>query len=231
MSEVTSPGGFYSSDVQRRDSDMGTGMVTFGDVSISATDAAEFVMMHRTQVMKSIGADRTEMAQQHLERIQTARRYLTDLTDLQKFCDNAHSHHDRIPVTPDMVDFLKNEVGCSPGESEKTLMWTHWDAVPRLPESVRDYYGFGHNGWGTGGHFEYSDSHHYEMSDVTVVDEDDMDFLKENVNNYIDQQNDGNNLFMTKFKSVINSMNEALEGASSMADKSHDTLKNLLSRW
>ena len=42
------------------------------------------------------------------------------------------------------------------------------------------------------------------------------------MNNYIDQQNDGNNLFMTKFKSVINSMNEALEGASSMADKNHD---------
>ena len=68
MSEVTSAGGFYSSDVQRRDGDMGTGMVTFGGVSISAADAAEFVMMHRTEVMKSVGADRTEMAQQHLER-------------------------------------------------------------------------------------------------------------------------------------------------------------------
>ena len=36
---------------------------------------------------------------------------------------------------------------------------------------------------------------------------------------------------MTKFKSIVNTMNESLEGANSMADKTHDTLKNLVSRW
>ena len=58
-----------------------------------------------------------------------------------------------------------------------------------------------------------------------------LDSLKEEVNNYVDQLNDGNNLFMTKFKNVVNTMNEALDGANSMADKSHDTVKNLVSRW
>ena len=58
-----------------------------------------------------------------------------------------------------------------------------------------------------------------------------IDSLKEEVNNYIDQLNDSNNLFMTKFKNVVNTMNEALDGANSMADKSHDTVKNLVSRW
>ena len=36
---------------------------------------------------------------------------------------------------------------------------------------------------------------------------------------------------MTKFKNVVNTMNETLDGANSMVDKSHDTVKNLVSRW
>ncbi len=242
MSEVTSAGGFYSSNVERRDGDMGTGRVTFGGASISATDAAEFVMMHRTQVMKSIGADRTELAQQHLERIQTARQYLTDLSDLKQFGDTGKSYKNRIPLTPDMVDFLKKDVGCSPGEYKQRLVF-YGSAVPKLPTSVLDEYGLDLDRFGVyqfqGGaignqHLEAKTTegnNQFELAGVTVVQKDDLDTIKEEVNNYIDQQNDGNNLFMTKFKSVINSMNEALESASSMADKSHDNLKNLLSRW
>ena len=64
-----------------------------------------------------------------------------------------------------------------------------------------------------------------------MLHKDKLDTLKEEVNNYVDQLNDGNNLFMTKFKNVVNTMNEALDGANSMADKSHDTVKNLVSRW
>ena len=71
----------------------------------------------------------------------------------------------------------------------------------------------------------------YVMHNVTVLNKDDIDTLKEEVNNYIDQLNDSNNLFMTKFKNVVNTMNEALDGANSMADKKHDTVKNLVSRW
>ena len=241
MSEVTPPAGaFYAGDVQARAAGTEAGMVRFGGVAISATDAAEFVMMHRTQVMKKVGADRTELAQQHLDRIKTARQYLTDLIDLKKFSGNAESYHGRVPVTPDMITFLKDEVGASPGTDTNRVVY-YGRGVQNLPQSVRDYYGFGNDGHGTGGDFdtyETSKSRHdshvhdrYETHGVTIINEDDIDSLKEEMNNYIDQQNDSNNLFMTKFKSVINAMNEALEGANSMADKSHDTVKSLVSRW
>ncbi len=212
------------------------GMVRVGDVTLSAADAAEFVMLHRTQVMKQVGADRTEMAQRHLARIREARKYLGDLIDLKKFGHKAHSYKDRIPVTPDMVRFLNNEVGCSTGERQHRVVYYH-SAVASLPESVRRYYGFDEGGEGTGGTFKIKsdgnpDTHgRFQIGNVTVVSKDDMDSLKEEVDNYIDQQNDSNNLFMTKFKNVVNSMNEAFEGANSMADKSHETLRNLLSRW
>ena len=73
MSEVPSAdsGSFYGADVRLGEQDLGTGRVSFGGVSISATDAAEFVMMHRTEVLKQVGADRTELAEKHLADIRT----------------------------------------------------------------------------------------------------------------------------------------------------------------
>ena len=242
MNEVSGAGGgFFGSDVQVTDQTVHTGMVSFGGVSVSAADAAEFVMMHRTQVMKKVGADRTEMAQQHLDRIRSARKFLTELTDIKSFVDTDKSWKHRAPVTPELVEFLKNEVGCSPGEYNNRILF-YGSAVPRLPQSVRDYYGMQLNPDGTydtdhrGVKPEFyahaaSGNHQYEIHGVTCLPNDKLDSLKEEVNNYIDQQNDSNNLFMTKFKSVINTMNESLEGANSMADKTHDTLKNLVSRW
>ena len=63
-----------------------------------------------------------------------------------------------------------------------------------------------------------------------MVNKYDIDTIKEEVNNHVDKLNDGNNLFMVKFKNLVNTMNVALDGANSMADKSHDTVKNLVSR-
>ena len=242
MSKVTgADGGFYSSDVKLGDDNLSTGTVNFGGVSISAADAAEFVMLHRTEVMKKVGADRTELAQAHLERIQTARQYLDDIIDLKKFVDSGKSFRDRAPVTPEMVDFLKNEVGCSPGSFKNRLLF-YGSAVPDLPESVREHYGMELN---SDGHYDTdhrgekpefyahaaSGHHQYEIRNVTCISKDKLDSLKEEVNNYIDQQNDSNNLFMTKFKSVVNTMNESLDGASSMADKTHDMARSLVSKW
>lgn len=241
MSEVSGTGGFYSAPVQVSDENLATGTVSFGGVSLSAADAAEFVMLHRTQVMKEVGASRTELAQKHLEGIKTARKYLNELIDLKKFADTGKSFKDRVPVTPDLVAFLKDKVGCSPSEFTNRLLF-YGSAVPRLPQSVRDYYGmllkpdgtYDTDNRGSNVNFKAhakSGHHQYEIHGVTCLSKDKLDSLKEEVNNYIDQQNDGNNLFMTKFKSVVNSMNEALEGANSMADKTHDTVKNLVSRW
>ena len=246
MSEVSSAGGsFYGADVRVGEQDMAAGRVSFGGVSISATDAAEFVMMHRTEVLKQVGADRTELAEKHLADIRKARRYINDLTDMKKFGED-RNHHGRIPVTPEMIDFLKNDVGCSPGEYSKTVTF-YGSAVAELPQSVREHYGLtgdwkqSAKGWTDKSPdeglqeapFFGSDGHHnqYELHGATVLYKGRIDSLKEEVNNYIDQLNDSNNLFMTKFKNVVNTMNEALDGANSMADKSHDTVKNLVSRW
>lgn len=240
MSEVTGNSGFYSSDVQVGKDNLSTGTVNFGGVNISAADAAEFVMMHRSQVMKKVGADRTELAQQHLDRIKTARQYLNDLIDLKKFVDTGKSYKDRAPVTPEMVDFLKNEVGCSPGEYTQQVDF-YGSAVSKLPQSVLEHYGLdeglqedGEFNPDRGGPFKMEwrpGNNEYAIHGVTCIHKDNLDDAKEELNNYIDLQNDSNNLFMTKFKSVVNGMNEALEGANSMADKTHDTVKNLVSRW
>ena len=247
MSEVSSTGGgsFYGSEVRLGEQDMAAGRVSFGGVSISATDAAEFVMMHRTEVLKQVGADRTELAEKHLASIRKARRYINDLTDLKKFADD-RSYHGRAPVTPEMIDFLKNQVGCSPGEYNNRVVF-YGSMVDKLPESVREHYGLTGDwakeagrwfeapsenglqqaaGFGTDGHHNQ-----YQLHGATCLYKDDIDTVKEEVNNYIDQLNDSNNLFMTKFKNVVNTMNEALDGANSMADKSHDTVKNLVSKW
>ena len=234
-------GGFYSSEVKLDDDNLSTGTVTFGGVSITAADAAEFVMLHRTEVMKKVGADRTELAQAHLDRIKTARKYLDEIIDLKKFVDTGKSFRDRAPVTPDLVDFLKKEVGCSPGDFNNRLLF-YGSAVPDLPEAVRDYYGMELNSDGSydthrrgekpGFYAHAASGHHqYEIHGVTCIGKNKLDSLKEEVNNYIDQQNDSNNLFMTKFKSVVNTMNESLDGASSMADKTHDMARNLVSKW
>ena len=240
--KVTAPGGgFYSSDVKLDDDNLSTGTVTFGGVSITAADAAEFVMLHRTEVMKKVGADRTELAQAHLELIKNARKYLDEIIDLKKFVDTGKSYKDRAPVTPDLVEFLKNEVGCSPSSFNNRLLF-YGSAVPDLPESVREYYGMELDSGGSydthrrgekPGFYAHAASGHnqYEIHGVTCISKKKLDSLKEEVNNYIDQQNDSNNLFMTKFKSVVNTMNESLDGANSMADKSHDMARNLFSKW
>ena len=247
MNGVSSAGGssFYGGDVRVGDEDMAAGQVSFGGVSISATDAAEFVMMHRTEVLKQVGVDRTELAEQHLADIRKARRYINDLTDLKKFAEG-DSYHGRAPVTPAMIDFLKNEVGCSPGEYSNRVIF-YASMVKNLPESVREHYGF--TGDWQGDATSWTDDapdegiqqevwfgqqgvhDRYQLHGATVLYKDSLDTLKEEVSNYIDQLNDSNNLFMTKFKNVVNTMNEALDGANSMADKSHDTVKNLVSRW
>ena len=247
MSGVSSAdgGSFYGAEVRLGEQDMAAGRVSFGGVSISATDAAEFVMMHRTEVLKQVGAGRTELAEKHLADIRKARRYINDLTDLKKFAAD-DSFHGRAPVTPDMIDFLKNQVGCSPGEYSNRIVF-YGSMVNKLPESVREHYGLTGDwkenatswmedppanglqevvGFGTDGHHNQ-----YQLHGATVLYKDDIDSIKEEVNNYVDQLNDSNNLFMTKFKNVVNTMNEALDGVNSMADKSHDTVKNLVSRW
>ena len=243
MSEASSVdrGSFYGAEVRLGEQDMAAGRVSFGGVSISATDAAEFVMMHRTEVLKQVGADRTELAEKHLASIRKARKYLNDLTDLKKFADD-ESFHGRAPVTPEMIDFLKNEVGCSPGEYTQRVVF-YGSMVDKLPESVRQRYGLTLDRHGKfnpqyrGGTYDFesaggSNTHNrWQIHGATCMHKDDIDSAKEEVDNYIDQLNDGNNLFMTKFKNVVNTMNEALDGANSMADKSHDTVKNLVSRW
>ena len=239
MSEVGSADGFFGSDVTRTVEGRDTGTVSFGGVSISAADAAEFVMMHRTQVMKKVGADRTELAQQHLNRIRTARQHLTELIGLKRFVDTGKSYQDRVPATPELVSFLRDDVGSPPAEYNQRLMY-YGSAVPNLPKSVLDHYGMRldvhdvyqptYTGKFPVEHAE-SGSQRYQLHNITCIDGDKLDSLKEDVNNYIDQQNDSNNLFMNKFKSVVNTMNESLEGANSMADKTHETIKNLVSRW
>ena len=241
MSEVSSAGGgsFYGSDVRVSQQDAAAGQVSFGGVSISATDAAEFVMMHRTEVLKQVGADRTEMAEKHLADIRKARQYVNDLTDMKKFADE--SFHGRVFITPDMIDFLKNDVGCSVNAHTNRVVF-YGSTVDSLPQSVREHYGMtgdwkDHIGEenSSGYTIDYDDrsSTHgkYQIHNVQEIYKDSINTLKEEVNNYIDQMNDSNNLFMTKFKSVVNTMNEALDGANSMADKSHETMKNLVSRW
>ena len=243
MSGVSSAdsGSFYGSEVRLGGEGVEAGQVSFGGVSISATDAAEFVMMHRTEVLKEVGADRTELAEKHLADVRQARQYLNDLTDLKKFA-GGDSLHGRAPVTSDMIDFLKNQVGCSPGEYTNRVVF-YGSMVNQLPESVREHYGLtgdwkdtiGHeNSTGYTIHNDDEGSHtnnRFQIHGATCLHKDKIDSVKEEVNNYVDQLNDSNNLFMTKFKNVVNTMNEALDGANSMADKSHDTMKNLVSRW
>ena len=243
MSGVSSAdsGSFYGAEVHLDEQDMAAGRVSFGGVSISATDAAEFVMIHRTEVLKQVGADRTELAETHLTSIRKARKYLIDLTDLKKFADGK-SYEGRAPVTPEMIDFLKNEVGCRPGEYTQRVVF-YGSMVEKLPLSVQKRYGLTLDRYGkfdlrySGGTYNLegaggSNTHNrWQIHGATCMYKDDIDTAKEEVNNYIDQLNDGNNLFMTKFKNVVNTMNEALDGANSMADKSHDTVKNLVSRW
>ena len=238
MSEVSLNNAFYSADIGMNPAD---GTVNFGGVDISAADAAEFVMMHRTIVMKEIGADRAEMAQQHLERIREARQHLSDLGDLENFADSSKNFRGRVPITPELLDFLQNEVKCSTGHYRNRLVF-YGSIVAELPQSVLSHYQlyldrfgnwqpdagdparFGLKRAGGNGQWQLT-------KDVILVHEGNLGNLKEHVNNYIDQLNDSNNLFMTKFKSVINNMNTALEGANSLADKTHDLLKNLMSRW
>lgn len=240
MTEVPSMTGGGSNAVSAAgDGDAKACQVSFGGVDISATDAAEFVMMHRTEVLKQVGADRTELAEKHLADIRKARQYINDLTDMRKFGED-RGDRGCVPTTPEMVDYLRNEVGCSPGEYRQRIIFCG-SAVGKLPESIRNHYGLYFDRSGklkpqTGGKFDLwwvGDSKHkkFQIHGALVLNKDDIDTIKEDMNNYVDQLTDSNNLFMTKFKNVVNAMNETLDGANSMVDKSHDTVKNLVSRW
>ena len=231
MGEISSEseGSFYGSQVRLSERDMAAGTVSFGGVSISATDAAQFVMMHRTEVLKQAGVDRTELAQQHLADIREARDITRELTDSKAWGKAHGGKHERCPISKRAVEFFKDKVGSDPeidGWNQMTI--DNNTAGSQLPDGVKaDLSGwsnlFDEDGNWIAGKLGFSP--------VNNCLPDNIDNNKENINNYIDQLNSDNNLFMTKFKAVINTMNEALEGANSMSDKTHDTLKSLLSRW
>ena len=240
MSEVNAPGSLYAADVELADS-QGTGLVRLGGVAITADEAAEFVMMHKSQVMKEVCATRTEVAQRHLDRIKKARQYKNVLKDLKGFVDSDKSWHNRIPVTPDFISFMKNEVGVSPGESKNRIIF--WgSAVRKLPESVREHYGLlldrfgnwqpyatGKYGIEPNGEGKYHNR--WEMHGITVIGKGARDNMEEELNNYIDQQNDGNNLMMSQLKSLVNSLTESVDTASSLGDKKHEFWRTALSSF
>lgn len=237
MSEVNATGSLYASDVEM--ADQGTGLVLMGGVAITADEAAELVMMHKSQVMKEVCASRTELAQRHLERIKKARQYKVVLKDLKAFVDTGKSWKDRIPVSPDLISFMKNEVGASPGESvNRIIFWG--SAVMKLPESVREHYGLRPDRFGnwkpyaTGKYgIEPNDDGHnrWEMHGITVIDKEARDNMEEELNNYIDQQNDGNNLMMSQLKSLVNSLTESVDTANSLGDKKHEFWRTALSSF
>lgn len=240
MSEVNATGSLYASDVDLAGS-QGTGLVRLGGVAITADEAAEFVMMHKSQVMKEVCANRTELAQHRLERIKKARQYKNMLKDLKAFVDSDKSWRDRIPVTPEFISFMKNEVGVSPGESVNRIIF-YGSAVTKLPESVRKHYGLlldRHGDWqpyatGAYGIKPNNPNHHHnrwEMSGVTVIDKEARDNMEEELNNYIDQQNDGNNLMMSQLKSLVNSLTESVDTANSLGDKKHEFWRTALSSF
>lgn len=267
MTETDPTAGFYGSSIE---TGVGGAMVNFGGVEVRALDAAAYVMMFRTYVLKKVSTDRTELAQQHLEKIRKARQILMDLRDMKRFVDTGDSDNNRIPITPDMVRFIHDEMNITPHVYISNVLFDD-DIAKHLPESARDYYGWvvdgdgnlvgddmpeGHEGenrpdygsqgssggfavdfsgamgeffgsWGGGSDTVASTG----RNDIHVIHENSVDELTQNVNNYVDQISDTNNLFMTKFRAVVNNMNAALEGANSLLDKSHDMQKNLMSRW
>ena len=215
--------------------DRAGGMIRVGGVPISANDAARLLMMHRTEVMKEIGETRTELAENHLDKIRKARGFLTDLRSLEEFTKR-YNYKGRVPTTPDMLNFLKNEVGADPGAQTRRFVFRPED-VPVLPESVRHYYALNLDRFGTykvqyGGQWGVGQSKgKLDIYNIQMINHSQYTGIREEVNNYIDQLNDSNNLFMTKFKNVVNTMNEALESANSMEQKEHETMKALVSKW
>ena len=238
MSEVNAAGSLYASDVELADT-QGTGLVQVGGVAITADEAAELVMMHKSQVMKEVCATRTELAQRHLDRIKIARQYKNVLKDLKAFVDTDKSWKDRIPVTPALISFMKNEVGVSPGESvNRIIFWG--SAVKKLPKSVCDHYGllFDLQGnWQPYASGKYGiepnddGTNRWEMHGITIVDKEARDNMEEELNNYIDQQNDGNNLMMSQLKSLVNSLTESVDTANSLGDKKHEFWRTALSSF
>lgn len=240
MSEVNATGSLYASDIEVADQ-QGTGLVLMGGVAITADEAAELVMMHKSQVMKEVCASRTELAQRHLERIKKARQYKVVLKDLKAFVDTGKSWKDRIPVSPDLISFMKNEVGASPGESvNRIIFWG--SAVTKLPESVRKHYGLlldrfgnwkpyasGAYGIEPNGVGKYHNR--WEMHGITVIDKGARDNMEEELNNYIDQQNDGNNLMMSQLKSLVNSLTESVDTSNSLGDKKHEFWRTAFSSF
>jgi len=236
VSEVNAAGSLYASDVQLADS-QGTGLVRLGGVAITPDEAAEFVMMHKSQVMKEVCASRTQLAQRHLDRIKEARQYKNVLKDLKAFVDSGKSWRNRIPVTPELISFMKNEVGVSPGEYENRLVF-YGSSVGKLPESVRKHYGLLLDRYGnwqpyaTGKYgIERAEHGHgrWQIHGITLIDKRARDNMEEELNNYIDQQNDGNNLMMSQLKSLVNSMTESIDTAKGLGDKKHEFWRTALS--
>ena len=238
MTAVAPPSGGQA--LAQSATDRAGGMISVGGVPIAANDAARLLMMHRTEIMKEVGETRTELAEAHLNDIRRARGYLTDLVSLAEF-GKTDTYHGRIPVTPEMISFLKNEVGAAPGERHTRIVF-YGSSVSALPETVWRHYGLNLDRFGAyspqyGGTYDLKNDENsktdgrYQISGVTVIDDGQIQGLKEELNNYIDQLNDSNNLFMTKFKNVVNTMNEALESANSMEQKEHETIKALVSKW
>ena len=240
MSGVNAAGSLYASDVELADN-QGTGLVQLGGVAITADEAAEFVMMHKSQVMKEVCATRTELAQRHLDRIKKARQYKNELKDLKAFVDSGKTWRHRIPVTPEFISFMKNEVGVSPGEGQNRIIF--WgSAVNKLPKSVCDHYGLlfdrfgnwqpnatGKYGIEPNGVGKYTNR--WEMHGITIIDREARDNMEEELNNYIDQQNDGNNLMMSQLKSLVNSLTESADTASSLGDKKHEFWRTAFSSF
>ena len=229
MSEVDAAGSLYASDVELVGS-QGTGLVRVGGVAITADEAAELVMIHKSQVMKEVCATRTEVAQRHLDRIKKARQYKNELKDLKAFVDADKSFEDRIPVTPDFISFMKNEVGVSPGEEQ------NWVLIPssglgKLPTSIREHYNlpFDENGkWQRPGGKSFNG---WNENGVTVIYKEGRDNMDEELSNYIDQQNDGNNLLMSQLKTLSNGLTESYDTASSLGDKKHEFWRTALSSF
>ena len=238
---MTEAVGAFGSEIGPSD---GWGMVRFGDVVISARELAAFIMMYRTYVLKQVGNERTDMAQQHLNYLKEARGYYRDLVEMKKYA-GTDPYKGRVPMTPAMKEYIE-EAGLN--SYGYTAGWTFVFAsdVSRLPESVLEYYGVSAEdgkitiidierareefGYGDDNPFVGVDSIHY-MSAATVIHEDNIETVKQNLNNFIDELSENNNLFMSRFRAVINNMNTALEGANTQVDKANDLSRNVWSSW
>ena len=239
MSDVSVDRSYFGADVRLHADGVAPGLVSFGGVAVSPEEAAEFVMIHRTQVLKESGAVRTDMAQRRLDLTKRARQFKNDLQDLKAWVDTGKSWKDRIPVTPEMISFMKNDVGAHPGTQDtRILFWG--SAVAKLPQSVLDHYDFkmdANGNWDphAPGKFaiEKNDDGHnrWEMHGVTVIDKETRDNMSEELDNFIDLQNDRNTLANSQMKTAVNLLSESTDAATGLGDKNHELWKTLFSSF